>query len=76
MDKYNQSHNKDLTAYKALRNIDRGVKKSARKLFECLKGLAAMAGFDILPPFRIRHKQTGQRVEFTEGQNDGRKKDN
>ena len=72
MSKYNQSHDKDLTAYKALRNIDRSVKKSARKVFECLKGLAAMMGFDILPPFRIRHKQTGQRVDFAEGQNDGR----
>ena len=65
-DKYNASHKKDMTAYKAFRNIDRGIKKTARKLFWCLLDFASMAGFDIILPLRLRHKKTGSRIDMAD----------
>ena len=63
MDKYNRSHDKDLTPYKAFKRISRRTRKDARHFGDFIFGMAHIAGFDIIEPVRLRHKATGATLE-------------
>lgn len=75
MDKYNQSHNKDLTPYKALRNIDKGIRKAALGLCRFLQNAAKLAGFQFVSAIRIRHTATGSELSIKPDKDKSKPKD-
>lgn len=59
--KFNQSHNKDLTAYNAINNIDKQNVDEKNNLFvKIVRGIARNLGFEILGRIHIRHIESGR----------------
>lgn len=58
MDKYNNSHKQDPTAYQAITGMEADVRRHSLKLASLLSAMAAMAGFD-MKSVCLRHRKTG-----------------
>lgn len=62
MDRYNNSHKADLTAYQALSGIDQSIRQVGRNLGRLIITMAHMAGFQVIGPLRLRHEKTGKEI--------------
>ena len=60
---FNESHVRDMTPYEAFRKIDNEVRGMAQLLSRGFRDMAELAGFEIIEPFRVRHRKTGIQIE-------------
>lgn len=59
-DKYNKSHNKDLTAYAAINNISR-EDKQVNELVRVLKYIINQSGYEVVGRIGLKNIETGRK---------------
>lgn len=57
---YNQSHQRDTTAYRALCNIDRDIESRYTGLIAEIHALARRAKMEIVGPIKVRDIKSGK----------------